>query len=108
MGEGKARYEKEVVKNRPPLAELLEQFPSCKVPLAQLVQMLPPLQPRYYSIASAPSTHPSEIHVAFSLVRYAVEHPDSKSIERKGLCTNWLYRECATRQLIENDYLASK
>jgi sulfite reductase alpha subunit-like flavoprotein len=42
--------------------------PTCRPPLAMLLDQVPPLAPRYYSAASAPETDGSCIHFAFSLV----------------------------------------
>ncbi|SHK15179.1 cytochrome P450 / NADPH-cytochrome P450 reductase [Pseudonocardia thermophila] len=34
--------------------DLLEEFPTCALPFAEFLDMLPPLRPRYYSISSSP------------------------------------------------------
>lgn len=105
---GKTDYEQEILKARPPLSALLQQFSSCKVPLAHLAQMLPPLLPRYYSIASSPNTHPTELHIAFSLVSFKAKDEKGNPVVRKGLCTNWLYNQCSDRGLVSDDYLRER
>lgn len=55
------RYEEWKWFRCPTLLEVLEQFPSVALPAALLLTQLPLLQPRYYSVSSAPSTHPGEI-----------------------------------------------
>jgi cytochrome P450/NADPH-cytochrome P450 reductase len=47
-------YEQFVLKRRLTLIELLPLFPSITIRFAQLLALLPPLKPRYYSISSAP------------------------------------------------------
>lgn len=50
--------------------DLLERLaPSCRPSLALLLDLLPPLSPRYYSAASAPEVDGSCLHFAFSVVR---------------------------------------
>lgn len=43
-------------------ADILEQFPSARPPLQYLIEMIPNIKPRYYSITSAPCDTPGEIH----------------------------------------------
>jgi cytochrome P450/NADPH-cytochrome P450 reductase len=50
----KARYRERVFIPRASLLDLLDQFPSCALPFEILLDMLPPLRPRYYSISSSP------------------------------------------------------
>ncbi|GAB5373280.1 hypothetical protein AAMO2058_001737200 [Amorphochlora amoebiformis] len=105
--EGKRLYAKEILNPMVPLIELLERFPSINAPLAHLIQLMPPLLPRYYSISSAPNTHPSEVHVAFSIVRYKVQTPCGEK-KREGVCTNWLYQKCSSLNIVQNDYLSKQ
>ncbi len=104
---GRADYDKEILRARPPLTELLARFPSCDVPLAHLLETAPPLRPRYYSIASSPSSDPTNLHVAFTLVDYKVVRYDGETVRRRGLCTSWLYKEASRRGLIKGDYLST-
>ncbi len=48
------RYKEEVRAKRKSLLDVLEEFPSCMLPLAKYLEMLSPLRPRYYSISSSP------------------------------------------------------
>ena len=43
-------------------AEMLGMFPSAKVPLEYLIDFVPVIKPRLYSIASASEMHPNHIH----------------------------------------------
>ena len=55
---------------RPNLLELLTYLlPSCQPSLALLIEHLPALKPRDYSIASSPSTSPSVAHIALTVVQ---------------------------------------
>lgn len=49
-----ATYAAEILETRVSLLDLLERFPSCGLPFAAFLQMLPPLKPRQYSISSSP------------------------------------------------------
>lgn len=50
--------------------ELLERFPAITLDLASFQKTALPLQPRLYSISSAPSLHPLETHLVVGLVSY--------------------------------------
>src|SRR3954470_17587014 len=49
-----ARYREQVFAPRKSLLDLLDEFPSCSLPFEVFLDLLPPLRPRYYSIASSP------------------------------------------------------
>ncbi len=80
------------------VADILSLFPSCQPTLAQLVSLLSPVPPRYYSIASSADLCPTSVRIAFSLVRNTFSLPLSLPInERKtervlraGVCTSFL------------------
>ncbi|NXW64313.1 NOS3 protein, partial [Eurystomus gularis] len=65
----------------PTLLEVLEEFPSVGLPPALLLTQLPLLQPRYYSISSAPGPSPGEIHLTVAVVTY---HSESERGRRPG------------------------
>ena len=52
---------------------MLEQFPSVALPAPLLLTQLPLLQPRYYSVSSAPSAHPGEIHLTVAVLAYRTQ-----------------------------------
>lgn len=70
----------------PSLLDLLRRFPSCSLPLAPLLDALPPLAPRLYSVSSSPLEHPGSAHVAFSVVRIEPSQ-DNLVAERHGVAT---------------------
>lgn len=67
-------------------ADVFRQFPS-KVEAQALVDILRPLQPRQYSIASSPNAHPDEVHLLVKRVEY-----DFNGRTHLGAASNWLAR----------------
>ena len=95
---GKDEYRDVVEATRPTLADLFALFPSCKPPTDHLVSCLPPMAPRYYSYASAPS--PDRLaRVAFSLADIVT----ASGKVRSGLCTYWLASLATEAGMIEAD-----
>eukprot|EP00475_Leptophrys_vorax_P037013 TRINITY_DN632_c0_g1_i2.p1 TRINITY_DN632_c0_g1~~TRINITY_DN632_c0_g1_i2.p1 ORF type:complete len:580 (+),score=164.51 TRINITY_DN632_c0_g1_i2:434-2173(+) len=88
------RYD-EMVKQRPSLLQLLTWYPSCYPDLMHLLESLPSLSPRYYSISSSPALYPTAMHIALTIVRY-----ESSGVQRKGLCSSWLYDLCVHEKLL--------
>ncbi|NXV63664.1 NOS3 protein, partial [Molothrus ater] len=74
----------------PTLPEVLAEFPSVALPAALLLSQLPLLQPRYYSISSAPAAHPGEIHLTVAVVTYHSENGQGPL--HYGVCSTWLAR----------------
>ena len=66
--------------------QVLEDFPSAQVPLHWLLQAVPRLQPRYFSIASSLRAHPGQVHILAALVDYHTPHRQHK----RGVCSAWL------------------
>ncbi len=56
----------------------------------ELVDLLPRLAPRLYSIASSPKAHPGEVHLTVGVVRY---HAHGRL--RKGVCSTFLAERVA-------------
>jgi sulfite reductase alpha subunit-like flavoprotein len=66
---GTPRYATWVVKEHRTLMYVLEELTSIKPPIDLLLELLPRLQPRYYSISSSPKRFPDTIHVTAVVVR---------------------------------------
>ena len=49
---------------------MLEALPSVAVPVGHLLELLPALAPRYYSISSSPLEHPGRIHITCVVTRF--------------------------------------
>lgn len=67
---GKALYQKWISEENRNIVHILEDLPSCKPALDHLCELLPRLQPRYYSISSSPKLHPTTVHVTAVVVEY--------------------------------------
>jgi sulfite reductase (NADPH) flavoprotein alpha-component len=73
--------------------DLLEQFPSARAPVADMVAALAPLQPRLYSISSSLKAHPEEVHLTVGMVRYT-----QGGRVRKGVASSFLTATLRARQ----------
>ncbi|MGA2410104.1 MAG: cytochrome P450, partial [Candidatus Binataceae bacterium] len=80
-------YKSEVLGKRLSVIDLLEQCAACALPFGVFLEMMPPLAPRYYSIASSPLVEARQL----SLTVAAVEGParSGRGIYR-GACSNYL------------------
>jgi NADPH-ferrihemoprotein reductase len=68
--EGRARYTKEVLEPYLSVGDVLVRFKSVKLPLECFLELVSPLLPRYYSVASSPRAHPRALHLCASVVKY--------------------------------------
>ncbi|KAF8407829.1 hypothetical protein HHK36_006965 [Tetracentron sinense] len=65
---------------------VLEDFPSVQIPFEWLVQLVPPLKTRAFSLSSSPSAHPNQVHLTVNVVSWTT--PFKR--KRTGLCSMWL------------------
>lgn len=49
------------------------ELSSCQIPLADLLHILPHMQPRYYTISSSSSRYPGVVHITVSITEYKTE-----------------------------------
>ncbi|XP_060529612.1 NADPH--cytochrome P450 reductase isoform X2 [Cylas formicarius] len=84
--EGKALYNKWIIEDNRNIVHILEDMPSCKPALDHLCELLPRLQPRYYSISSSAKVYPSTVHITAVVVEYTT--PTNRL--NKGVATTWL------------------
>jgi len=89
--EGKALYQKWIVDDVRHLTHILEDLNSCAPPVDHLLELLPRLQPRFYSIASSAKIHPTSVHICGVVVEYAT--PTGRT--NKGVATTWLREKIA-------------
>lgn len=68
--EGKAKYQEWVQDSSRNIVHVLEDLPSCRPPVDHICELLPRLQPRYYSISSSSKLYPTTVHVTAVLVKY--------------------------------------
>ncbi|KAL7131825.1 hypothetical protein ABFS83_12G031400 [Erythranthe nasuta] len=73
-------------KERRTVLEVLEDFPSVSMPFEWLVQLVPPLKTRAFSISSSHLVHPNEVHLTVSVVSWTTPYKRKRS----GLCSSWL------------------
>ncbi|KAH9691141.1 NADPH-dependent diflavin oxidoreductase 1 [Citrus sinensis] len=73
-------------KERRTVLEVLEDFPSVQMPFDWLVQLVPPLKTRAFSISSSPLAHPNQVHLTVSVVSWTTPYKR----KRTGLCSAWL------------------
>lgn len=84
--EGKSLYQSWVVDSCRHVTHILEDLPTCKPPVDHILELLPRLQPRFYSIASSAKCHPSSVHVCGVVVEYSTV----TGRVNKGVATTWL------------------
>ena len=72
QSDAQVAFERFVTAQRLSTAELLEFFPSCNPPLEALLDLLPGLPARYYSVASSPLAQPHTLTVSLSVVDYTL------------------------------------
>lgn len=84
--EGKALYQSWIIQDNRTIVHVLEDLPSCKPALDHLCELLPRLQPRYYSISSSPKLYPNTVHITAVLVEYTT--PTNRV--NKGVATTLL------------------
>lgn len=87
--EGKDQYTSVIATPCLTVLEVLDKFPSLKPPLAAMLELLPRLQTRFYSISSSPKAVDDAIHLTVAVVRYAT-HTDQS--EREGVASTWFDR----------------
>ena len=84
--DGRKEYMERIVKSHCGFCDVLMEHASCKPPFDVLLDALPPLMPRMYSVSSSPATSPHVADVAFT----AVEYTTPQKTMRKGVATWWL------------------
>lgn len=83
--EGLKEYGLFIQKERRSIVDILEHFPSCKPPIDLLLELLPRLQARYYSISSSPKVENGIVSITAVVLQYSI---NDRLI--KGVCTNHL------------------
>ncbi|KAF6153981.1 hypothetical protein GIB67_037685 [Kingdonia uniflora] len=73
-------------KERKTVLEVSEDFPSVQMPLEWLVQLVPPLKTRPFSISSSPASHLNQVHLTVSVVSWMTPFKRKRS----GFYSTWL------------------
>lgn len=84
--EGKSLYKQWVLDDCRSVVHILEDMPSLRPPLDLLLELMPRLQARYYSISSSPKVFPEAIHVT----AVKVEYETATKRTNRGVATGWL------------------
>ena len=69
--------------------DLLRAYPELKFAPEEFVALLRRLPPRLYSIASALSAHPNEVHLTVATVRYQIRGRQRKGVASSFLAERW-------------------
>lgn len=64
---------------------VLRDFPSARPPLSYLIDMIPRLQPRAFSIASSRQAHDTKLHICAAMVKYVTP----LRFARIGVCSSF-------------------
>uniref|UniRef100_A0A1I7ZKU9 NADPH--hemoprotein reductase n=1 Tax=Steinernema glaseri TaxID=37863 RepID=A0A1I7ZKU9_9BILA len=88
--EGLKEYGHFIQKERRSIIDILKTFDSCKPPTEYLLELLPRLQARYYSISSSPKLDSNLISITAVVTKYNI---GDRLI--KGVCTNYLVDKVA-------------
>ena len=88
-------YSNWVLRDHRNILAILEDLPSVMIPMDHLCEILPRLQPRYYSISSSPKQNPTSIHITAVVVEYKTR----TGRMQYGVATNWLKLKMPTNGL---------
>uniref|UniRef100_A0A914Y621 NADPH--hemoprotein reductase n=1 Tax=Panagrolaimus superbus TaxID=310955 RepID=A0A914Y621_9BILA len=83
--DGLREYAQFIGKERRSIINILEHFNTCKPPIDYLLELLPRLQARYYSISSSPKVDPNIVSITAVITKYTI---GDRLI--KGVCTHYL------------------
>ncbi|CAG8575760.1 11072_t:CDS:2, partial [Racocetra persica] len=95
LGQDKEAYRIEVAESHLTLGEVLELIcsngkPLDSIPLDLIIETLPRLQCRYYSISSTSKVTPTSIHITATVLRYQPQTAPKKTVY--GLATNYIHQ----------------
>ena len=82
----RAALSQEIVDTYLTVLDLFDAFPSCQVGLEALLELLPRLKPRLYSISSSSLSHPEQVQVTIGVVQVKT----AEGRVRQGVCSNFL------------------
>jgi len=83
---GADEYNKFIKNDQRTVYEVLQAFPSVNPPLDYILELLPRLAPRYYSISSSPNFHPGFVHITSVVVNFTTAAGRSHN----GVCSSWM------------------
>jgi len=80
-------YKAGVQQKRLSVLDLLEQFPACELPFGVFLELMPVMNPRYYSISSSAMQQPDRCSITVGVVN---EPAISGNGQYEGVCSNHL------------------
>lgn len=80
-------FSEEITAKRVSVLDLLERFPSTKLPLGVFLKMQPPMRVRQYSISSSPLWNPSHVTLTYAVVNQPALSGQGQYV---GVATNYL------------------
>eukprot|EP00898_Chlorokybus_atmophyticus_P003130 jgi/Chlat1/3818/Chrsp26S03971 len=83
---GRDQYKVSIQEHQPGLLDALNFVPSCHPPLDCLLDSLPALVPRMYSVTTSPLVEPNAVHAALTIVDYVTPG----KYHKLGVCSNFL------------------
>ncbi|GAB1609395.1 methionine synthase reductase-like isoform X2 [Argonauta hians] len=86
--EGASEYTTYVKEPHLSLLDLLLSFPSLMPPFERILELLPRLLPRPYTVASFQEIHKNKLHIVFNVVEIPAGR--GRRYHRQGVCTGWL------------------
>lgn len=85
--ENRSKFKQVVEDGRRSIFDLLtNELSSCRIPLSDFLNIVPCIQPRYYTISSSSSQFPNIVHITVSITEY--ETKSKKNFV--GLCSGFL------------------
>ncbi|KAG8180128.1 hypothetical protein JTE90_027082 [Oedothorax gibbosus] len=85
--EGSKAYTNCVRKPSLSILDILLHYKSCNPPAEKLLEYLPCLRPRFYSVASSPLNESDGFTVVFNVLKF--ETSEGRTTSREGVCTGW-------------------
>ena len=79
-------YHSYIRRERRSFLDVLNDFSSCRPSIEQLINIIPLIRPREFSISSSPNVHPGEVHLCVAVVKYLSFYKRT----RYGLCSTYL------------------
>ncbi|KAH9870830.1 hypothetical protein IAQ61_006309 [Plenodomus lingam] len=80
-------FTEEITAKRVSVLDLLERFPSAKLPLGVFLKMQPPMRVRQYSISSSPLWNPTNVTLTYAVVNQPALSGQGQYV---GVATNYL------------------
>ncbi|KAL3778140.1 hypothetical protein ACHAW5_003148 [Stephanodiscus triporus] len=89
--EGKAEYKEKIVEAHVGIADIVTRLcPSISCPLEHFIMVCPRLQPRYYTISSSSTVHPTTVHITLAVLETERKNKDGDVAVFRGLCSGYL------------------